>query len=204
MGFRILLIGAVLALACSLALGQDTTSQPTAIVVAPPAVVPMVSSPFVTTPIVTTPSVHFENGPNGTTIPVVTNSAVVTQTVLPASASAPVETASSNSTSQIRDLNLGSESSISEIYGGDNRGVAEIARQYKQRRNGVQNARVYTNADIARIRQQEGGGSSAIPANDQQGAMPASDQSAEQNQSTTPQVQQPAANQKPSPFAPKK
>ena len=202
MGFRILSIGAILALASSLAMGQDTTSQPTTIV-APPAVVPMVSSPIVTVPIVTTPSVHFENGPNGTTIPVVTNSAVVTQTNLPASASAPAETASNNSAGQIRDLNLGSESSASEIYGGDSRSVAEVARQYKQRRNGIQNARVYTNADIDRIRAQAGEGRSALPASDQQAAMPASDQSAEQsNQSTTPQV--PSANQKPSPFSPKK
>ena len=202
MGFRILSIGAILALASSLAVGQDTTSQPTTIV-APPAVVPMVSSPIVTVPIVTTPSVHFENGPNGTTIPVVTNSAVVTQTNLPASASAPAETASNNSAGQIRDLNLGSESSASEIYGGDTRSVAEVARQYKQRRNGIQNARVYTNADIDRIRAQAGEGRSALPASDQQAAMPASDQSAEQsNQSTTPQV--PSANQKPSPFSPKK
>ena len=201
MAFRILSIGAVLALASSLAVGQDTTSQPTTIV-APPAVVPMVSSPIVTVPIVTTPSVHFENGPNGTTIPVVTNSAVVTQTNLPASASAPAETASNNSAGQIRDLNLGSESSASEIYGGDTRSVAEVARQYKQRRNGIQNARVYTNADIDRIRAQAGEGRSALPASDQQAAMPASDQSAEQNQSTTPQV--PSANQKPSPFSPKK
>jgi len=204
MSFRILFIGAVIALASSLVLGQDTTSQPTAIVVAPPAVVPMVSSPFVTTPIVTTPSIHFENGPNGTTIPVVTNSAVVTQTVLPASASEPVESASNNPRGQIRDLNLGSESSVSELYGGDNRSVAEVSRQYKARKNGVQNARVYTNADIARIRSQAGEGSSAVPANDQQSSMPASDQSAEQsNQATTPQVQQPATNQKPSPFTPK-
>jgi hypothetical protein len=202
MGFRILSIGAILALASSLAMGQDTTSQPTTIV-APPAVVPMVSSPIVTVPIVTTPSVHFENGPNGTTIPVVTNSAVVTETNLPASASAPAETASNNSAGQIRDLNLGSESSASEIYGGDTRSVAEVARQYKQRRNGIQNARVYTNADIDRIRAQAGEGRSALPASDQQAAMPASDQSAEQsNQSTTPQV--PSANQKPSPFSPKK
>ena len=202
MGFRILSIGAILALASSLAMGQDTTSQPTTIV-APPAVVPMVSSPIVTVPIVTTPSVHFENGPNGTTIPVVTNSAVVTETNLPASASAPAETASNNSAGQIRDLNLGSESSASEIYGGDSRSVAEVARQYKQRRNGIQNARVYTNADIDRIRAQAGEGRSALPASDQQAAMPASDQSAEQsNQSTTPQV--PSANQKPSPFSPKK
>jgi hypothetical protein len=202
MGFRILSIGAILALASSLAVGQDTTSQPTTIV-APPAVVPMVSSPIVTVPIVTTPSVHFENGPNGTTIPVVTNSAVVTETNLPASASAPAETASNNSAGQIRDLNLGSESSASEIYGGDTRSVAEVARQYKQRRNGIQNARVYTNADIDRIRAQAGEGRSALPASDQQAAMPASDQSAEQsNQSTTPQV--PSANQKPSPFSPKK
>ena len=185
MGFRILLAGAVLSLASSFALGQAT----------------MVSSPIVTNPIVTTPSVHFENGPNGTTIPVVTNSAVVTQTALPASAATSEEVAANNS--QPRDLNLGSVQSISDLYSSDNRSVAEIARSYKSRKNGVQNARVYTNADIDRLRTQAGEGQAptAMPA----GSMPASDQAAEQNnQSTTPQVPPPAANQKPSPFAPKK
>src|SRR6185369_15988192 len=161
MGFRILLAGAVVALAGSLALAQNTASQPTAIVVAPPAVAPMVSSPIVTTPIVTTPSVHFENGPNGTTIPVVTNSAVVSQTVLPAGAApAPEETAANNAPGEVRDLNLGSVQSIGDLYSSDNRSVAEVARQYKARKNGAQNARVYTNADIDRLRSQAGESSS--------------------------------------------
>ena len=109
--------------------------------------------------------------------------------------------AANTGAAQVIDLNLGSVGSVSELY-GDNRSVAEVARLYKARKNGVQNARVYTNADIARIRSQEG--SSSVPANDR-GAMPASDQSADQsNQATTPQLQQPAANQKPSPFSPKK
>jgi hypothetical protein len=204
MGFRILFIGAVLALASSMVLAQATTSQPTAIVVSPPAVVPMVSSPIVTAPLVTTPSVRFENGPNGTTIPVVSNSAVVTQSALPGSSAAPEEVSSSTAAGGIRDLNLGSVASVSDLYGGDNRSIAEVARQYRARRNGVQNARVYTNADIERIRAQAGESSSSantMPA----GSMPASDQAAEQNnQSTTPQVPAPASNQKPSPFAPKK
>jgi len=205
MGSRILLAGAVVALAGSLALAQNTASQPTAIVVAPPAVAPMVSSPIVTTPIVTTPSVHFENGPNGTTIPVVTNSAVVSQTVLPAGAApAPEETAANNAPGEVRDLNLGSVQSIGDLYSSDNRSVAEVARQYKARKNGAQNARVYTNADIDRLRSQAGESSStptAMPA----GSMPASDKAAEQNnQNTTPQVPAPASNQKPSPFTPKR
>jgi hypothetical protein len=186
MGFRILLAGAVLSLASSFALGQAT----------------MVSSPIVTNPIVTTPSVHFENGPNGTTIPVVTNSAVVTQTAFPANPAPTEEVAANNS--QPRDLNLGSVQSISDLYSSDNRSIAEVARAYKARRNGVQNAHVYTNADIDRLRQQSGESSTnstTMPA----GSMPASDQAAEQNnQSTTPQVQAPASNQKPSPFTPKK
>jgi hypothetical protein len=184
-----------------LAVAQEANSQPTTVVVAP-GVAPMVTSPIVTNPIVTTPSVHFVNGPNGTTIPVVTNSAVVTQTSLPASA-APTEEIAANDL-QPRDLNLGSVQSISDLYSSDNRSVAEVARQYKARRNGVQNARVYTNADIDRIRQQSGessNSSTSMPA----GSMPASDQAAEQNnQSTTPQVQAPASNQKPSPFTPKR
>ena len=191
MGSRILLAGAVLALASSFALGQAT----------------MVSSPIVTNPIVTTPSVHFESGPNGTTIPVVTNSAVVTQTALPASSATSEEVAANNS--QPRDLNLGSVQSISDLYSSDNRSLAEVARSYKARKNGAQNARVYTNADIDRIRSQAGEGSSSANANPA-GSMPASDQSAEQNnQATTPQVPPPAPaqnqnpNQKPSPFSPK-
>jgi len=201
MGFRMLIIGAVLALASSMVVAQEANSQPSTIVVAP-AVTPMVSSPIVTNPIVTTPSVHFENGPNGTTIPVVTNSAVVTQTAFPANP-APTEEVAAN-ISHPRDLNLGSVQSISDLYSSDNRSIAEVARAYKARRNGVQNAHVYTNADIDRIRQQSGESSTsstAMPA----GSMPASDQAAEQNnQSTTPQVQAPASNQKPSPFTPKK
>jgi hypothetical protein len=200
MGLRILFIGVIMALAGSFGVAQATTSQPTAVVVAPTAVAPMVGSPIVTNPIVSTPSVHFENGPNGTTIPVVTNSAVVTQTTLPASSAAPEEAVND---SQPRDLNLGNVQSISDLYSADHRSVAEVARTYKARQNGVQNAHVYTNADIDRIRQQSGESSSstAMPA----GSMPASDQAAEQNnQATTPQVPPPAASQKPSPFSPKK
>jgi len=187
MGSRILLAGAVLALASSWGLGQAT----------------MVSSPIVTNPIVTTPSVHFENGPNDTTIPVVTNSAVVTQTALPASAATSEEVAANNS--QPRELNLGSVQSISDLYSSDGRSVAEVARSYKARKNGVQNARVYTNADINRIRQAEGEAPAANPTAMPAGSMPASDQAAEQNnQNTTPQVPAPPSNQKPSPFTPKR
>jgi hypothetical protein len=179
--------------------GTATSGIPTAIVV------PTNNTGFVgpaqSYPLVSTPSVTFVNSPDGTTtVPVVSygggaagNAASGANTGANAANGGPTQTA---------DLNLGNVSSVSELYGGDNRSVAEVARQYKARKNGVQNARVYTNADIARIRQQAGESSSAMPANDQN-AMPASDQSAEQNQGTTPQVQQPA-NQKPSPFTPKK
>lgn len=205
MGLRILLAGAVVALAVSFAVGQDMTSQPTAVVVSSPtAGVPFVSSPIVTSPLVTTPSVRFDLGPNGQTIPVVSNSAVVTQSALPANV-ATSGIASSN-TAEVRDLNLGAVQSIGDLYSSDQRSIAEVARQYKARKNGVQNARVYTNADIDRIRQQAGEGSSATsPSAMPAGSMPASDQAAEQNnQGTTPQVPAPPANQKPSPFTPKK
>ena len=202
MGLRILLAGAVVALAVSFAVGQDMTSQPTAVVVSSPAAgVPFVSSPIVTSPLVTTPSVRFDLGPNGQTIPVVSNSAVVTQSALPANV-ATSGIASSN-TAEVRDLNLGAVQSIGDLYSSDQRSIAEVARQYKARKNGVQNARVYTNADINRIRQAEGeaGSPTTMPA----GSMPASDQAAEQNnQNTTPQVPPPASNQKPSPFTPKR
>lgn len=181
------------------------TSQPTAVVVSSPAAgVPFVSSPIVTSPLVTTPSVRFDLGPNGQTIPVVSNSAVVTQSALPANV-ATSGIASSN-TAEVRDLNLGAVQSIGDLYSSDQRSIAEVARQYKARKNGVQNARVYTNADIDRIRQQAGEGSSATsPSAMPAGSMPASDQAAEQNnQGTTPQVPAPPANQKPSPFTPKK
>jgi len=181
--------------------GTATTAVPTAIVV--PTNTTGFVGPSQSFPLISTPSVTFVNSADGTTtVPVVSYGGSAS---LPNSSASAANAANANTgAAQTADLNLGNVSSISELYGGDNRSVAEIAQQYKQRRNGVQSARVYTNADIARIRQQEGGGSSAVPANDQQSAMPASDQSAEQNQSTTPQVQQPAANQKPSPFAPKK
>jgi len=181
--------------------GAGTTAGaiPTAIVV--PTNTTGFVGPSQSYPLVSTPSVTFVTSPDGTTtIPVVSYAGGAASTN-PASAA---NTSAANSgPTQSADLNLGNVSSVSELYGGDNRSVAEVARQYKARRNGVQNARVYTNADIARIRQQAGENSSAMPANDQN-AMPASDQSAEQNQGTTPQVQQPAANQKPSPFTPKK
>jgi hypothetical protein len=181
--------------------GTVTSPVPTAIIV--PTNTTGFVGPSQSFPLINTPSVTFVNSADGTTtVPVVSYGSSAS---MPNSSASAANAANANTgAAQTADLNLGNVGSISELYGGDNRSVAEIARQYKQRRNGVQNARVYTNADIARIRQQEGGGSSAVPANDQQGAMPASDQSAEQDQSTTPQVQQPAVNQKPSPFAPKK
>jgi hypothetical protein len=183
--------------------GTATGAIPTAIVV------PTNNTGFVgpaqTYPLVSTPSVTFVNSPDGTTtVPVVSYAGGAASTNPASGASANANgNASNGGATQTADLNLGNVSSVSELYGGDNRSVAEVARQYKARRNGVQNARVYTNADIDRIRQQAGENSSAMPANDQS-SMPASDQSAEQNQGTTPQVQQPAANQKPSPFTPKK
>jgi hypothetical protein len=183
--------------------GNGTTNGqvPTAVIV------PLNANGFVAPaqsfPLVSTPTLTFVNSADGTTtVPVLNyNGGTPAGTSNTAGAAGAAANTTNNQTA---DLNLGSVSSISELYGGDNRGVAEISRMYKARKNGVQNARVYTNADIARIRQQEGGSSSATPASDQS-SMPASDQSAEQNnQSTTPQVQQPAANQKPSPFTPKK
>jgi hypothetical protein len=180
--------------------GTATTPVPTAIVV--PTNATGFVGPSQSFPLVTTPTITFVNSSDGTTtVPVVSYGS---GSAMPnSSAPAGNAVAANTGAPQVVDLNLGSVGSISELY-GDNRSLAEVSRQYKARKNGVQNARVYTNADIARIRSQEGG-SSAAPANDQQGAMPASDQSAEQsNQSTTPQVQQPATNQKPSPFSPKK
>jgi len=180
--------------------GTNNAQVPTAIIV------PTNSTGFVgpaqSYPLVSTPTLTFVNSPDGTTtVPVLNYSG---GTPAATSNSAGNANAAANAgNNQTADLNLGSVNSIADLY-GDNRSVAEVSRMYKARKNGVQNARVYTNADIARIRQQEGGSSSATPASDQ-AAMPASDQSAEQNnQATTPQVQQPAANQKPSPFAPKK
>ena len=176
--------------------GTATAPVPTAVIV------PTNSSGFVgpaqSFPLVSTPTLTFVNSQDGTTtVPVISyGSASATNSASSANSAA-------NNPNQTADLNLGSVNSISDLY-GDNRSVAEVSRMYKARKNGVQNARVYTNADIARIRSQEGGSSSATPASDQ-AAMPASDQSAEQNnQATTPQVQQPAANEKPSPFTPKK
>ncbi len=180
--------------------GTNPTAVPTAIIV--PANSTGFVGPSQANPLVSTPSITFVNSADGrSTVPVVNYGGGAG---LPNSSAAAANAANANTGSgQTADLNLGSVSSISELYGGDNRSVAEIARQYKARKNGVQNARVYTNADIARIRQEEGGSSSAAPASDQ-ASMPASDQSAEQsNQATTPQVQQPANNQKPSPFTPK-
>ena len=180
--------------------GTATTPVPTAIVV--PTNATGFVGPSQSFPLVTTPTITFVNSADGTTtVPVVSYGS---GSAMPNS-SAPAGNAVAANTGATRtaDLNLGSVGSISELY-GDNRSVAEVARLYKARKNGVQNARVYTNADIARIRSQEGG-PSAASTNDQQGAMPASDQSAEQNnQSTTPQVQRPATNQKPSPFSPRK
>jgi hypothetical protein len=178
--------------------GTATTPVPTAIIV------PTNSTGFVgpaqSFPLVTTPTLTFVNSQDGTTtVPVISYGSGAGASN---SASA-ANSAAASTPNRSADLNLGSVSSVSELYGGDNRSVAEVSRQYKARKNGVQNARVYTNADIARIRSQAGE-SSAVPANDQQSSMPASDQSAEQsNQATTPQVQQPATNQKPSPFTPK-
>jgi hypothetical protein len=180
--------------------GTTTGPIPTAIVV--PTNTTGFVGPAQSYPLVSTPSVTFVNSPDGTTtVPVVSYGGGAAGANTAAGANAGANAANAGS-AQTADLNLGNVSSVSELYGGDNRSVAEVARQYKARKNGVQNARVYTNADIARIRQQAGESSSAMPANDQN-AMPASDQSAEQNQGTTPQVQQPA-NQKPSPFTPKK
>lgn len=179
--------------------GTAVTPVPTAIVV------PTNASGFVgpsqSFPLVTTPSITFVNSPDGTsTVPVVSYGG---GSAMPNSSGGAANAASANTgATRTADLNLGNVSSISELYGGDNRSVAEVARMYKARKNGVQNARVYTNADIDRIRAQAGENSpssNTMPA----GSMPASDQAAEQNQSTTPQVQQPAT-QKPSPFAPKK
>jgi hypothetical protein len=183
--------------------GSGTATAPVPTVV----IVPTNSTGFVgpaqSFPLVNTPTLSFVNSQDGTTtVPVISYGSGAA--LNSANSAAAGNTGSTSGGTQSADLNLGSVSSISELYGGDNRGVAEVARQYKARKNGVQNARVYTNADIARIRAQEGGSSSATPASDQ-ASMPASDQSAEQNnQATTPQVQQqPAPNQKPSPFTPK-
>jgi hypothetical protein len=179
--------------------GTSTSQIPTAIVV--PTNVTGFVGPAQSFPLVSTPSVTFVNSPDGTTtVPVVSYGGGASGTA-PAASGVSAGAAAGNA-AQTADLNLGNVSSAAELYGGDNRSLAEVARQYKARQNGVQNARVYTNADIARIRQQAGESSSSMPAGDQS-AMPASDQSAEQNQGTTPQVQQPA-NQKPSPFTPKK
>jgi hypothetical protein len=180
--------------------GTATTPVPTAIVV--PTNATGFVGPSQSFPLVTTPTITFVNSADGTTtVPVVSYGS---GSAMPnSSAPAGNAVAANTGSAQVIDLNLGSVGSVAELY-GDNRSVAEVARLYKTRKNGVQNARVYTNADIARIRQQGGEGTSSVPANDR-GAMPASDQSAEQNnQATTPQVQQPAANQKPSPFSPKK
>jgi len=182
--------------------GTTVTTVPTAIIV--PTNANGFVGPSQSFPLVTTPSVTFVNSADGTnTVPVLSYGG---SQAMPNSSGSTANAASANSVgaAQVADLNLGSVSSVSELYGGDNRSVAEVSRFYKARKNGVQNARVYTNADIDRIRAQAGEGRSAVPASDQQAAMPASDQSAEQNQSTTPQVQQPANNQKPSPFSPKK
>src|SRR4051812_19376184 len=182
--------------------GTATAPVPTAVIV--PANSTGFVGPAQSFPLVSTPTLTFVTSQDGTTtVPVISYGSGGAASNSANSAAAG-NAGSTNGGTQSADLNLGSVSSISELYGGDNRGVAEVARQYKARKNGVQNARVYTNADIARIRAQEGGSSSATPASDQ-ASMPASDQSAEQNnQATTPQVQQqPAANQKPSPFTPK-
>jgi len=149
-------------------------------------------------PLVATPTVHFENAADGVhTVPVISYGSG------PSGAAAPASNAElASGPSNNLDLNLGNVSRVSDLYGGEQRGIAEVAREYKARKNGAQNARVYTNADIDRIRAAAGEGSSptAMPA----GSMPASDQAAEQNQNTTPQIQAPASNQKPSPFSPKK
>ena len=180
--------------------GTTVTPVPTAIIV--PTTVNGFVGPSQSFPLVTTPTITFVNSADGTTtVPVVSYGS---GSGMPNSSGTAANAASANAVGapQVADLNLGSVSSVSELY-GDNRGVAEVARFYKARKNGVQNARVYTNADIDRIRAQAGESSSSsntMPA----GSMPASDQAAEQNQSTTPQVQQPANNQKPSPFSPKK
>ena len=182
--------------------GTATAPVPTAVIV--PANSNGFVGPAQSFPLVSTPTLTFVNSQDGTTtVPVISYGSGASNS---ANLAAAGNAGSANGgATQSADLNLGNVSSISELYGGDNRGIAEIARQYKARKNGVQNARLYTNADIARIRSQEGSSSSATPASDQQAAMPASDQSAEQNnQATTPQVQPPAANQKPSPFTPKK
>jgi len=183
--------------------GTATAPVPTAIVV--PATTGFIG-PSQSFPLLTTPTITFVNSADGTTtVPVVSYGS---GSALPNSSASAASAAPANAIGApqvaVADLNLGSVSSISDLYGGDNRSVAEVSRFYKARKNGVQNAHVYTNADIARIRAQEGGNISIIPASDQS-AMPASDQSAEQNnQSTTPRVQKPATNQKPSPFSPKK
>jgi len=175
------------------------TNVPTAVIVPTTGF----NGPSQTFPLVTTPTVTFVNSADGTsTVPVLNYGGGASPVA--GNAGAAANNGNNSTANQTADLNLGNVSSVSELYGGDNRGVAEVSRQYKARRNGVQNARVYTNADIDRIRAQAGEGRSATPANDQQATMPASDQSAEQsNQATTPQVQPPAANQKPSPFTPK-
>jgi hypothetical protein len=150
-------------------------------------------------PLISTPTVHFENAADGIhTVPVISYGGGPSGSAAN-NANAAVASGPSNNL----DLNLGDVSRVSDLYGGEQRGVAEVARAYKARKNGVQNARVYTNADINRIRAAEGEASS--PSTMPAGSMPASDQAAEQNnQSTTPQVQAPASNQKPSPFTPKK
>jgi hypothetical protein len=150
-------------------------------------------------PLISTPTVHFENAADGIhTVPVVSYGGGPSGSAANSNANAVASGPSNN-----LDLNLGDVSRVSDLYGGEQRSIAEVARQYKARKNGVQNARVYTNADINRIRQAEGeaGSPTTMPA----GSMPASDQAAEQNnQNTTPQVPPPASNQKPSPFTPKR
>jgi hypothetical protein len=182
--------------------GSTTTNGVTGTVGQFPAAFNGIVGPAQSYPLIATPTVHFENAADGIhTVPVISYGSG------PSGSAANANTnAVASGPSQMVDLNLGNVRDISDLYGGDNRSVAEVARSYKARKNGVQNARVYTNADIDRIRQQAGEGSSATsPSAMPAGSMPASDQAAEQNnQGTTPQVPAPPANQKPSPFTPKK
>src|SRR5207245_7916669 len=127
--------------------GTVVTPVPTAIVV--PTNTTGFVGPAQSFPLVNTPSVTFVNSPDGTsTVPVVSYGGTP---AMPNSSGAANAAAANTSAAQVAvaDLNLGSVSSISDLYGGDNRSLAEVARMYKARKNGVQNARVYTNADIA-------------------------------------------------------
>src|SRR3954470_11904992 len=181
--------------------GTTTTNGVTGTVGQFPVPATGIVGPSQSYPMISTPTVHFENAADGVhTVPVISYGGGPS-----GSANNNENAAVASGPSNNLDLNLGDVSRVSDLYGGDQRGVAEVSRAYKARKNGVQNARVYTNADIDRIRAASGESANSNPSAMPAGSMPASDQAAEQNnQNTTPQVPAPAPNQKPSPFTPKK